>query len=69
MEHPGTAKVDRTRVPAGWRIMANHPRRGLVVHVPAEVGDAEVLRWLVDLGEELSAVPTDGKWHAVVFSP
>jgi hypothetical protein len=69
LEHPGTSKVDRAEVPVGWVIRQNHPRRGLVVRVPAEVADADVLRWLVDLGEKLSPVPTHGKWHAVVFSP
>jgi hypothetical protein len=69
VQHPTTKKVDRTEVPAGWAIKQNHPRRGLVVQVPAEVSDVDVVRWLVDLGEKLSPIPTHGKWRAVVFSP
>ena len=56
-------------VPAGWRVVQDHPRRGLVVRVPDDVEDAEVVRWLVELGEQLSPLPTAGRWTAVVFSP
>lgn len=70
IEHGTGSKLDgRAHVPTGWRVVQDHPRRGLVVHVPDAVADAEVIRWLVELGEELSPVPTAGRWTAVVFSP
>ena len=70
MQHASGPKLARRiSVPAGWRVMHDHPRRGLVVHVPDGVGDLEVLRWLVDLGESLSPVPTLGRWVAVVYAP
>jgi hypothetical protein len=70
IEHSTGPKVARrVDVPTGWRVIQDHPRRGLVVRVPAEVADAEVLRWLVELGEALSQVPTSGRWIAEVHSP
>ena len=70
IEHGTGSKLgDRARVPTGWRAVQDHPRRGLVVRVPDGVADAEVVRWLVELGEELSPVSTGGRWSAVVFSP
>jgi hypothetical protein len=70
IEHSTGPKVARrVDVPTGWRVIQDHPRRGLVVRVPAEVADAEVLGWLVELGEALSQVPTSGRWIAEVHSP
>ena len=70
IEHGIGSKLgDRADVPAGWRVVQDHPRRGLVVQVPTGVDDADVVRWLVDLGERLSPLPTGGRWTAVVFSP
>jgi hypothetical protein len=65
----GPKLARRVAVPAGWRVVQDHPRRGLVVRVPEGVADEQVLRWLVDLGEELTQVDTDRKWHAVVHTP
>ncbi|MCU1379418.1 MAG: hypothetical protein JWN29_2401 [Acidimicrobiales bacterium] len=70
IEHnTGPKLASRIDVPVGWRVTQDHPRRGLVVRVPAEIADAEVLRWLVDLGEALSAVPTSGQWIAEIHTP
>jgi hypothetical protein len=69
MQHPsGPRLARRVEIPAGWRVVHDHPRRGLVVHVPDGVEDAQVLRWLVALGEELSPIETHRKWVAVVYS-
>ena len=70
MEHGTGSKLgDRANVPAGWRVVQDHPRRGLVVQVPEGVADAEVVRWLVELGEELSPFTTAGRWTAQVLAP
>src|SRR5439155_25368450 len=43
----GPKVASRIEVPRGWRVAQDHPRRGLVVRVPADVSDVDVLRWLV----------------------
>ena len=65
----GPKLARRIDVPRGWRIVQDHPRRGLVVRVPADVADLEVLRWLVDVGGGLCVVPTTGQWLAELHAP
>ncbi len=54
-------------IPAGWRVVQDHPRRGLVVRLPDGVPDGDVLRWLVDAAAALCSVPTTGRWRASVY--
>ena len=56
-------------VPDGWRVSQDHPRRGLVVEVPAaDAGDhARIVRWLLDAATVLSTVPLTGTWRAAVY--
>lgn len=69
IEHEtGPKLARRISVPTGWKVMQDHPRRGLVVHVPRQVDDLDVLRWLVDLGTDLCPVPTEGRWIAELHS-
>ena len=65
----GPKAASRIDVPPGWRVVQDHPRRGLVVRVPADVEDVEVLRWLVDVGIRLCPVPTTGRWLAELHAP
>ncbi len=53
-------------LPAGWRWRQDHPRRGLVVLAPPEVGHREQLAWLLRAGAVLSTVPLTGRWEARV---
>jgi hypothetical protein len=53
-------------VPAGWRVVQDHPRRGLVVAVPPGTAHDEVLDWLLRATAHLSAVPVTGRWRATV---
>lgn len=55
-------------VPDGWRVRQDHPRRGLVVMVPADEDHDRTLAWLLRAGAALSAVPVTGTWTAVVFA-
>jgi hypothetical protein len=51
-------------LPQGWRWQQDHPRRGLVVRVPADVAHAVQLDWLLRAGAALSIVPLTGEWEA-----
>ncbi len=62
-------------VPDGWRILQDHPRRGLVVAVLPGSGAAangtledhdRVLAWLLAAGAALSTVPLSGYWLATI---
>lgn len=65
----GPKVAPRIDVPAGWRVVQDHPRRGLVVRVPAGVSDTEVLRWLVDAGTRLCPVRMGDQWVAELHRP
>ena len=65
----GPKVVRRVDVPAGWRVVQDHPRRGLVLRVPAGVPDEDVLRWLVDVGRSVCPVPTRDQWIAELHQP
>ena len=52
-------------VPEEWYVVADHPKRGLVVRTyqsPAE----DALRWLVRAATVTCPLPITGPWHAVV---
>ena len=77
--HPGERSVGlqhgsgpklarRIDVPAGWRVVQDHPKRGLVLRVPAGTGTEEVLRWLLATGTALCPLPLLGRWVAEVHS-
>jgi hypothetical protein len=56
-------------LPDGWRTVQDHPRRGLVVVVPAGDTAAEldgVLGWLLRAAGALCPVPRTGEWRAYV---
>ena len=53
-------------VPEGWRITQDHPRRGLVVAVPATVEPATAVAWLLSAAEAVCQVPATGRWRASV---
>lgn len=65
----GSRLARRVDVPAGWRVVQDHPRRGLVLRVPAGVVDADVLAWLVAVGTDLCPVPGSGRWIAEILTP
>jgi hypothetical protein len=53
-------------IPDHWVVLADHPRRGLVVAVHPESPQAEVLDWLVRAGHALTRVPLTGAWQAAI---
>jgi len=53
-------------VPDGWRVTQDHPKRGLVLQVPADADHDRVLGWLLQAGTLLSAVTVGTAWRAQV---
>jgi hypothetical protein len=54
-------------VPERWVVLADHPRRGLVIGVHPDSAHADVLDWLLRAGAALSRVPLTGSWQAAVY--
>lgn len=50
-----------------WRTLSDAPKRGLVMALPPEAGDADVLAWLLRAAGELSTVPLAGRWRASIY--
>jgi hypothetical protein len=53
-------------VPAGWRWVQDHPKRGLALLVPLDVTHADQLAWMIKAGTVLAKVPLTGQWEARV---
>jgi hypothetical protein len=52
----------------GWRVTQDHPRRGLVIQVPAGSDNAAVMGWLLRAATLLCQVPSTGRWTASVHA-
>lgn len=66
------ARLDELRLPVrtGWRVLQDHPKRGLVCAVPATTDATEldmVLEWLVKATGALCRFPRTGEWRAMVY--
>ncbi len=55
-------------VPERWVVLADHPKRGLVVAVPPDATPLESVTWLLAAGVALCRVPTTGTWRAEVHA-
>jgi hypothetical protein len=53
-------------VPANWVVLADHPRRGLVVAVHPDASPAAALDWLLRAAAILTRIPLTGSWQASV---
>lgn len=62
----GPKVVRRIDVPSGWRVVQDHPRRGLVVRVPEGTSTEDVVRWLLATGTQLCPLPLLGRWVAEI---
>ena len=51
-------------LPDGWKLVQDHPRRGLVAELPPDAEPAGVLEWLMEAASALSAVALTGDWRA-----
>jgi hypothetical protein len=55
-------------VPPRWVVLADHPKRGLVVAVPPDATPMESVTWLLDAGKKLCRVPMTGMWRATIHA-
>jgi hypothetical protein len=53
-------------LPEHWVVLADHPRRGLVVAVHPDSSHAEVLEWLLRAATIVTKVPLTGAWQASI---
>jgi len=54
-------------VPEGWRVLQDYVRKGLVVAVPPDAPNADVVLWLLAAARATSTVPIRGMWRASVY--
>lgn len=57
------------RFPAGTEVVADHPRRGLVLAVPPATSAGELAELLLQASSQLTTVPLGDKWVADVYRP
>jgi hypothetical protein len=73
LQHAGGPKAilrlrERGHPPvAGWRVLADHPRRGFVLAVPDDEDPDTALVWLLRAAELLAPMPLPAVWHAGVI--
>jgi hypothetical protein len=68
IEHAAKRQVlARLPVPDGWVVQQDNARRGLVVAVPPSAPHEEVVAWLMATARELTVVPLNGEWRALVY--
>jgi hypothetical protein len=73
IQHPAGSRaipVLRNRnlgVPDGWTPIQDHPKRGLVLRLPAGAAHDVVLAWLLDATAALCAYPLPDSWLAAVY--
>lgn len=56
-------------LPDRWRVIADHPKRGLVAYVPTDVAHDDVLAWTCRATAALTKIPLTGQWRAAVHRP
>jgi len=57
---------DGITVPDTWRVLADHPKRGLVIAVDPGGAHQAVLEWLLRAGAALTRIPLTGSWQAAI---
>ena len=54
-------------LPAGWKVLADHPKRGLVLEVPDGASPQDTLDWLLQAAIKLTSFELPPTWHAGLF--
>jgi hypothetical protein len=57
---------DGITVPDHWKVLADHPRRGLVIAVHPDTPHDEALEWLMRAAAALTRIPLTGSWQAAI---
>lgn len=55
-------------VPDGWRVVQDHPARGLVAQLPDAADLDDVVGWLLATAAEATSLPLTGKWRAAFYA-
>jgi hypothetical protein len=55
-------------LPEGWRLVQDHPWRGLVASVPDDADLDLVVGWLLATAEHAASLPLTGRWRAAFYS-
>jgi len=58
--------ADGITVPDNWKVLADHPKRGLVIAVHPDSPQEDVLEWLMRAGAALTRISLTGSWQAAV---
>jgi len=72
VQHPVGRKVGHELGEAGlrpdpsWKGIQDHPRRGLVLEIPADTPPATVMAWLLPVLTHLSPIALTGDWRATL---
>lgn len=56
-------------LPERWVVLADHPKRGLVVAVHPAATVATTLDWLIAAGTALARAPIPERWRATIHRP
>lgn len=73
LQHPGGRRaIWRLRdagihVPTRWKVLNDHPRRGLVLALPDGTDPAVALDWMVRAAIELTEMALPDVWRAAVY--
>jgi hypothetical protein len=57
---------DTITVPDHWKVLADHPKRGIVIAVHPDTPHEEALEWLMRAGAALTRIPLTGSWQAAI---
>ena len=65
-------QLDEKRIPIleGWRVLQDHPKRGLVCAVPTTTDETEldiILEWLLRATAAMCRVRRTGEWRALCY--
>ncbi len=56
------------RIPSEWRVLSDHPRRGLVIEVPDGTADRVVAEWLLTCIDTVSRIPHVGRAEVFTYA-
>lgn len=56
-------------LPADWRVVQDHPRRGLIVAAPGHAPHDRVLDYTLSVTATLCVLPLTGTWQAEIHQP